>query len=56
LLCDVAGVPADLVAVDTLARLALAARRQGCQLRLRGTSEELRALITFMGLAEVLRE
>jgi ABC-type transporter Mla MlaB component len=54
--CEVAGVAADAVAVDALAQLALAARRQGCYVRLCGASEELRALVAFMGLAEVLRE
>jgi ABC-type transporter Mla MlaB component len=54
--CDVTGVSADVVAVDALARLALALRRQECRLRLYGASEELRALVTFMGLAEVLLE
>ena len=52
--CEVAGVAADAVAVDALARLALAGRRAGCQVRLCGASEELRALVGFMGLAELL--
>ena len=52
--CDVAGVGADAVAVDALARLQLAARRHGCRITLRHTSDELRALIAFMGLDEVL--
>jgi ABC-type transporter Mla MlaB component len=52
--CDVAGVAADAVAVDALARLQLAARRHGCRITLRHTSEELRALIAFMGLGDVL--
>ncbi len=55
LLCDVAGVAADAVAVDALARLALAARRAGVQVRLRGASAELMALVGFIGLAEVLQ-
>jgi ABC-type transporter Mla MlaB component len=54
--CEVAGVDADAVAVDALARLALAARRRGCGVRLCGASEELLALVAFMGLADVLRE
>jgi ABC-type transporter Mla MlaB component len=54
--CEVAGVAADVVAVDALARLALTARREGCYVRLCGASDELRALVAFMGLAEVLRE
>ncbi|MGI8506869.1 MAG: STAS domain-containing protein [Solirubrobacteraceae bacterium] len=52
--CDVAGVAADAVAVDALARLALAARRRDCQITLRGGSSELAALVAFMGLERVL--
>jgi ABC-type transporter Mla MlaB component len=55
LLCQVAGVTADAVAVDALARLALAARRSGCEVRLRGASPELLGLVELIGLAEVLR-
>ena len=54
--CEVAGVRADAVAVDALERLALAARRRGCGVCLCGASEELLALIAFLGLADVLRE
>jgi ABC-type transporter Mla MlaB component len=53
-LCDVAGVPADAVTVDALARLQLAARRTGCLVRLRDASADLRALVAFMGLEDVL--
>jgi ABC-type transporter Mla MlaB component len=52
--CDVDGVPADAVTVDALARLQLAARRAGCTIRLRGASPELRALVAFLGLDDVL--
>ncbi len=52
--CDVQGVGADAVTIDALARLALAARRSGCQLRLRRASVELRQLLEFMGLEDVL--
>lgn len=55
-LCDVAGVAADAVTVDALARLQLAARRRGCRVRLRGVTDELRALVAFMGLRDVLVE
>lgn len=55
-LCDVAGVAVDAVTVDSLARLQLAVRRHGCQIRLRGASDELRELVAFMGLADVLPE
>jgi ABC-type transporter Mla MlaB component len=54
--CEVAGVAADAVAVDALARLALAARRRGCCVRLCGATPELRALVGFVGLADVLCE
>ena len=53
-LCDVRGVEPDAVTVDALARLQLAARRCGCQVRLRQASRELRELVAFMGLTDVL--
>jgi ABC-type transporter Mla MlaB component len=53
-LCDVHDVTADAVTVDALARLQLAARRAGCQVRLRGASPELCELVAFMGLEDVL--
>jgi ABC-type transporter Mla MlaB component len=53
-LCDVAGVLPDAVTVDALARLQLAARRTGCQMRLRNAGEELVELVEFMGLTDVL--
>lgn len=53
-LCDVAGVAADAVTVDALARLQLAARRHRCVIRLRGASDPLRNLVAFMGLQDVL--
>jgi ABC-type transporter Mla MlaB component len=52
--CDVTGVAADLIAVDVLARLALALRRRGERLELFGASEDLRELVRLMGLAESL--
>ena len=52
--CDVDGITADAVTVDALARLQLAADRHQCRVRLRGASPELRELVTFMGLREVL--
>jgi ABC-type transporter Mla MlaB component len=54
--CDVDDVGVDAVTVDALARLQLAARRRGCRIRLRGASAELRALVAFMGLTDVLPE
>jgi ABC-type transporter Mla MlaB component len=53
-LCDVRGVIPDAVTVDALARLQLAARRHGCQVRLRNPSAELLELLAFMGLRDVL--
>jgi ABC-type transporter Mla MlaB component len=55
-LCDVSGVHPDAVTADALARLQLAARRQGCQVRLRNASKELRELLAFMGLDQVVPE
>jgi hypothetical protein len=52
--CEVSGVAADAVSVDALARLQLAARRHRCRIELRHASTELRDLIAFMGLDEVL--
>ena len=54
--CDVRGVDPDAVTVDALARLQLAARRHGCQVRLRHASNELRELLAFMGLRDILPE
>jgi ABC-type transporter Mla MlaB component len=51
----VSAVEADAASVDVLARLQLAARRRGCESRLRGVSAELRELLTFMGLHDVLQ-
>jgi ABC-type transporter Mla MlaB component len=53
-LCDVRGVAADAVTVDAVSRLQLAAKRHGCRVRLRAASDDLVALIGFMGLADVL--
>lgn len=54
--CDLADITAcDADTVDALARLALDARRLGCVLRIEHPSAELRELIAFMGLDEVLR-
>jgi ABC-type transporter Mla MlaB component len=52
--CDVRGVDPDAMTVDALARLQLAAQRNGCRVRLRNPSAELRALVAFMGLSDVL--
>ena len=55
IVCDVGALAPDGVAVDTLARLQLAARRVGLELRLRHASRELLELLAFAGLEEVLR-
>jgi ABC-type transporter Mla MlaB component len=52
--CDASSVAPDAVTVDALARLQLGARRHDCRIRLCGASDELRALVTFMGLEDVL--
>ena len=49
-----AWTPADLVVVDQLARLQLAARRLGCTIRLRSVCAELAQLLELVGLAELL--
>ena len=54
--CSVAGIEPDAVTVDALARLQVAAQRHGCRVRLRGASAELRGLVAFMGLDDVLTE
>jgi ABC-type transporter Mla MlaB component len=54
LCCEVSQLPADAVAVDALARLALVARRSGCRVQLCDAGAELYALIAFMGLEDVL--
>jgi ABC-type transporter Mla MlaB component len=53
-LCDVSGVDPDAVTVDALARLQLAARQHGCQVRLRNATAELLELLAFMALRDVL--
>ena len=52
---DVGHVTAAAIEVDRLARLHVAARRVGCELRFCNASRELCELIDFMGLSAVLR-
>jgi ABC-type transporter Mla MlaB component len=53
--CDVERHPAaDLRVVETLARLALTAKRLGRRIRVRHASPEVRSFLAFAGLAEVL--
>jgi ABC-type transporter Mla MlaB component len=54
--CDVSGIQPDAVTVDALARLQLAARRHGSEVRLRHASDELRELVALIGLEDVLVE
>ena len=54
--CDVEGVQPDAVTVEALARLQVGARRTGCQVRLVNASRELRELVAFIGLTDVLTE
>jgi len=55
-LCDVTGIPCDAVAVEALARLQLGAHRNGCEVRLRHAPADLREVVAFMGLEDVLPE
>ncbi|KIF76381.1 hypothetical protein QR77_25880 [Streptomyces sp. 150FB] len=56
-ICDVGGlVRPDLVAVNTLARLHLTARRHGLRLRLRGADRELHLLLGLVGLSVLAEE
>jgi ABC-type transporter Mla MlaB component len=52
-LVDVAGLNADAVSLEALALIALRARRAGCQLHLRGSSSNLRAMIELAGFGEL---
>jgi ABC-type transporter Mla MlaB component len=54
--CRLSRVAPDAVTVDALARLQLAARRYGRRVLLRGASDDLRDLVSFMGLADVFAE
>ena len=55
IVCDVGALAPDAAAIDALARLQLAARRLGLEIRLRHASNELLGLLAFVGLSEVLR-
>jgi len=54
LVCDVATVAVDAVAVEALARLQLGARRHGCRALIANALAELDELIQLFGLEEVL--
>jgi hypothetical protein len=55
IVCDVGALAPDAAAIDALARLQLAARRLGLEIRLSHASNELLGLLAFVGLSEVLR-
>jgi len=56
IVCDVAALTEpSLDTIDGLARLLLAARRLGREVRLRHGSDDLQDLLAFVGLADVLR-
>jgi len=53
--CDVSAVVrADAATVDALAHLHVAARRRGRHIRIRGASTRLAALVSLIGLTDVL--
>ncbi len=52
---DVSALAPSVSTIDALARFQLAARRRGQRLQLRQASDDLRRLIAFAGLSEVLR-
>jgi hypothetical protein len=54
IVCDVGALAPDALSVDALARLHLNAKRTGLDLRLEGASNDLRSLLAFCGLLEVL--
>jgi hypothetical protein len=55
IVCDVGALAPDVAAVDALARLQLATRRLGYEIRLRDASVDLQDLLDFVGLRDVLR-
>ena len=54
IVCDVGALAPDAVAVEALARLQLGARREGVRLQLSGVTQEMRDLLAFCGLSDVL--
>jgi hypothetical protein len=55
LVFDAARLPPDAETIDRLAKLEVAVRRIGIELVLRNASSSLCELISFVGLADVLR-
>jgi anti-anti-sigma factor len=55
IVCDLGSVSqSDVAVVDALCRMRLAARRRGCQLRLRNASRDLIELVFLIGLTDVM--
>lgn len=54
LVCDARELQPDVVTVEALARMQLTARRLGRRIELRGVTPQLGALLSFVGLADVL--
>jgi ABC-type transporter Mla MlaB component len=51
---EVGGVKVDAVALEAIGRLALAARRHGCGVRLHGADEALWELLDLAGVRDVV--
>ena len=51
--CDVAAVHPDAVAMDLLGRLRLAVLRTGCDFQVRGLHEDLHDLLDMCGLGDL---
>ena len=51
--CDICAADPDVVTVDAIARIRLVARQHDCEMRLLAASDDLRELLTFLGLQEV---
>ncbi len=51
---DVGHIEVDAVALDAIGRLALAARRHGCRVRLHGADAALWELLELAGLRDVV--
>jgi hypothetical protein len=54
IVCDASALHADAASLDTLARMRLAAKRVGLELRIERLPDDLRSLLDFAGLAEAL--
>ncbi|MGH6719985.1 MAG: STAS domain-containing protein [Alphaproteobacteria bacterium] len=55
IVCDVGAVTnSDVAVIDALCRMKLAARRRGCQLRLRDASAGLLQLIFLVGMSDIM--